>query len=186
MIYQTLVHAFFFSMEVSPYSVRMTDPLMMEKHLMLERLWSTITFQHTVKRGKGDFIWVGEKLITWWEGGDRFAAARAEFLMHEMREARQEGRSTDEKRALVQLADMGMFAFPVLFRELEDGQDDVLPVFKLLSESSKFKPGDTREALLAWWKENKTRYALPRQVSNFKGSLALEKWHRLERPKSRR
>ena len=158
---------------------------LMADDIMLEKLWTTITFQHTVKRGKGDFIWAGENLITWWEGGDKFAAARAEFLLHEMREARQEGRTTDERRALVQLADMGMFAFPTLFPELEAGREDVLAVFKMLSECSRFKVENSREALLAWWKENRKRYALPTQSPNFKGTLALEKWQRLERPKPR-
>ena len=158
---------------------------LMANDMMLEKLWPVITFQHTVKRGKGDFIWAGENLMTWWEGGDKFAAARAEFLLHEMRAAKQECRFMDEKRALVQLADMGMFSFPTLFPELEAGQGDVLVVFKLLSENSRFKPGDTREALLTWWGMNKKRYALPTQASNFKWPLALEKWKHIEQPRSR-
>ena len=89
----------------------------------------------------------------------------------------------DERRALVQLADMGMFAFPTLFRELEGGWEDVLAVFGMLSECSRFKVENTRAALLAWWKANKARYALPKQSPNFGGRLALENWKRLEKPR---
>ena len=156
------------------------------KDSLLGRLSSRITRTFTCHLTDVDFTWKEEGFVIRWQGGDEFSSMRTRFLLDEMRAAHRENRPKDEYRAKAHLAIMGIFAFPILFSELENGRDDVLVVFSELEKEPDFNPGNTREALLSWWRENRQRYALPKQSPNFKGTPGLEKWKRLEQPKSSR
>ena len=160
------------------------------RRLILGRLWVGIT--HQCSKDKIEIPW-SDSFSSWLEGGEEFAEARATFLLDEIRAAIRENRRNDECRARGAMTFMGIFAFPYLFKTLETGQEPelLLSVFSSMMWESKRRVTDgrpeiTREALLSWWRENRQRYALPKQSPNFKGTPGLEKWKRLEQPKSSR
>lgn len=147
---------------------------------ILGDLWCLHAFQSSSKYVDVDFLWQGEPISFQWEGGDVIARERASFLVKEMRIAKQENRCVDARRAMGNLQIMGVFAFPTLFGELTQGQEDVVDVLVAEEWPSKNKPALTKEGLLKWWKENASRYELPRQAPDFNGSAMLEKWERIE------
>ena len=150
---------------------------------ILYSLWASITHNGMFRRRP---VWMGGVPIREiWEGGDVIAAERTAFLLREMREAEKDGRVIDKKRAIETLPELGIFALPTLFQELEAGHNDVTNVLKGVEWESRLRrPLDVglkafdRQSLLDWWAANKKAYELPRQSPDFKGSADLWKWKR--------
>lgn len=149
---------------------------------ILYSLWASIThsgrFQHRP-------VWMGVPIREVWEGGDVIAAERTAFLLREMRESEKDGRVIDKRRAIETLPELGIFALPTLFQELEAGHNDVTNVLKGIEWKSRLRMAldvgpnaFDRQSLLDWWAANKDAYELPRQSPDFKGSADLWKWKR--------
>ena len=149
---------------------------------MVGKLWTSHTLCYTTKFIGVDSIWGDEPDDSIWEGGDVIANTRAAFLVKEMRIAKEEKRHIDARRAIGNLQRMGVFAFPVLFGELEQGHDDVVEVLAAEEWRSQDKPVLTKEGLLDWWKKNSKKYGLPPMSPKFRGTAQLEKWERIESP----
>ena len=149
---------------------------------ILYGLWSSIThcgrFRHRP-------VWMGVPIREIWEGGDVIAAERTAFLLLEMRAAEKDGRTTDKRRAIETISELGIFALPTLFQELKAGHSDVTNALKRIDWNSRLRVASVvgpkafdRRTLLDWWEENKKAYELPRQALGFKGSADLWKWKR--------
>ena len=147
---------------------------------ILEHLWCLHTMQFSSRYTDVDFMWTGEPIRLQWEGGAQLANERASFLVKEMRIAKLENRLVDVRRAAGNLQIMGVFAFPTLFNELMQGNDDVVEILANEEWPVGNAPILNKEGLLKWWKKNCTRYELPQQFANFKGSSQLCKWKRIE------
>lgn len=149
---------------------------------ILYSLWASITHSGRFRHRP---VWMGIPIREVWEGGDIIAAERTAFLLGEMREAEKDGRVIDKRRAIETLPELGIFALPTLFQELEAGHNDVTNVLRGVEWRSRLRtPKDIgpkafdRQSLLDWWAANKKMYELPRQSPNFKGSADLWKWKR--------
>lgn len=114
-----------------------------------------------------------------WEGGAEFEDEQISFLLSEMRLAAKEGRKNDKLVVQQIISCEGIFSFPKLFAELEAGREDVVDILKLVRWSEKERPKSFRvKTLLAWWAENKEKYALPRQSPDFKKTKNIHNWKR--------
>ena len=150
-----------------------------ESQRILEHLWCLHTMQFSSRYTDVDFLWTGEPIQLQWEGGAQLANERASFLVKEMRIAKLENRLVDVRRAAGNLQIMGVFAFPTLFNELMQGNDDVVEILANEEWPVGNAPILNKEGLLKWWKKNCTRYELPQQFANFRGSSQLWKWKRM-------
>ena len=151
-----------------------------ESQSILIDLWCMYTMQFSTRYTDVDFMWTEEPIRLQWEGGAQLANERASFLVKEMRIAKHENRLVDARRAMGNLQIMGVFAFPTLFNELMQGNDDVVEILANEEWPVGNAPILNKEGLLKWWKKNCTRYELPQQFANFRGSSQLEKWKRIE------
>ena len=151
-----------------------------ESQSILIDLWCMYTMQFSSRYTDVDFMWTEEPIRLQWEGGAQLANERASFLVKEMRIAKHENRLVDARRAAGNLQIMGVFAFPTLFNELMQGNDDVVEILANEEWPVGNAPILNKEGLLKWWKKNCTRYELPRRSAKFKGSAQLWKWNRIE------
>lgn len=151
-----------------------------ESQSILRDLWCMYTMQFSSRYTDVDFMWTEEPIRLQWEGGAQLANERASFLVKEMRIAKHENRLVDARRAMGNLQIMGVFAFPTLFNELMQGNDDVVEILANEEWPVGNAPTLNKEGLLKWWKDNSMRYELPRRSAKFKGSAHLEKWNRIE------
>lgn len=150
-----------------------------ESQRILRHLWCLYTMQFSSRYTDVDFMWTEEPIRLQWEGGAQLANERASFLVKEMRIAKLENRLVDVRRAAGNLQIMGVFAFPTLFNELMQGNDDVVEILANEEWPVGNAPVLNKEGLLKWWKKNCTRYELPQQFANFRGSSQLWKWKRM-------
>ena len=151
-----------------------------ESQRILRHLWCLYTMQSSSRYTDVDFMWTEEPIRLQWEGGAQLANERASFLVKEMRIAKLENRLVDVRRAAGNLQIMGVFAFPTLFNELMQGNDDVVEILTNEEWPVGNAPVLNKEGLLKWWKKNCTRYEVPQQFANFRGSSQLWKWKRIE------
>lgn len=151
-----------------------------ESQSILIDLWCMYTMQFSTRYTDVDFMWTEEPIRLQWEGGAQLANERASFLVKEMRIAKHENRLVDARRAAGNLQIMGVFAFPTLFNELMQGNDDVVEILANEEWPVGNAPILNKEGLLKWWKDNSMRYELPRRSAKFKGSAQLWKWNRIE------
>lgn len=151
-----------------------------ESQSILRDLWCLHTMQSSTRYTDVDFMWTEEPIRLQWEGGAQLANERASFLVKEMRIAKLENRLVDVRRAAGNLQIMGVFAFPTLFNELMQGNDDVVEILANEEWPVGNAPVLNKEGFLKWWKKNCTRYEVPQQFANFRGSSQLWKWKRIE------
>ncbi len=139
-------------------------------------LWGDLTHHRCVN---WIIPWNPVGVVYVWEGGAEFEDEQISFLLSEMRLAAKEGRKNDKLVVQQIISCEGIFSFPKLFAELEAGHEDVVDILKLVRWSAKERPKSFRvKALLAWWAENKEKYALPRQSPDFKKTKNIHNWKR--------
>ena len=144
--------------------------------LFCMHLWTETT---RTSRFSNENPWAGDPIEIIWKGGKQLAQTRVQFLLSEMRRARQDGRNEDFTRAKTALVGQGIFSVEPLFDALESGDKDVVPVLTEFSWIKDECPDADSEQLIAWWSENKERFSLPERENGFEVNPRLEKWKRL-------
>lgn len=137
------------------------------KRRILGYLWASITHMYV---GDCPLDESGEMkaellIIEWMEDSRYQVERRMRDLLSEMRKAAAQGRRVDAKSRAIAIARCGLFCLPGVFRELQDGREDVVEVLRNFIWDSSVNPGVgrlwkpkdfRRDTLLDWWARNKT------------------------------
>ena len=105
---------------------------------------------HLNKVKNNDCIW-----IYWWDDGRKLTPEIFERKYVAYQEAKKSGREDEIKEMYANLQNMGIIILPNLLDKIENGSNDLIPMFCYLSDQNDLK---NTEDCKKWWKENSIRY----------------------------
>jgi hypothetical protein len=99
-------------------------------------------------------------VVKWWEKGRKDTLVKFDKLYREKNDFKSKGRSHEVIKKSQEICALGIAALPYLFRNVEQGDLELLEIISKLT-NGKVNPKSRIQECISWWQQNKEDWLIP-------------------------